>query len=57
MLHSDTKPLDRLVMAVVELSWGPGYHRHLLDCWLGFRSAPQAEPGLARVTEKLSLSI
>lgn len=33
-MHSDTRSLDRLVVAVVELSWGPRYHRHLLDCWL-----------------------
>ena len=45
-MHSDTRSLDRLVVAVVELSWGPRYHRHLLDCWLGLRSAPRAKPGL-----------
>lgn len=57
LLHSDTRPPDRLVMAVVELSWGPGHLSHLSDCFVGHGSAPQADPNLACVSEKLSLSI
>lgn len=45
-------------MAVVELSYPePGHLSHLSDCCVGLRSALQAEPDLACVSEKLRLSI